>query len=161
MRIGVMSDSHDHLPNLDKAVGLFNAEGVGHVIHAGDFVAPFAVARLEGLRARVTGVFGNNDGERLLVARRFEKIGEVYPVMARLELGGRRIAVVHEDFPVEGLAHSGLYDVVIYGHTHQVEVRRVGGTLVLNPGEVCGYLTGRATVALVDLERLGVEVRDL
>ena len=58
------------------------------------------------------------------------------------------------------LARSGNYDLVVFGHTHEVEERIEKG-LMLNPGEVGGWLTGRCTVALVDLESLEVEIRDL
>jgi predicted phosphodiesterase len=41
MRIGIMSDTHDNMPQIKKAVRLFNERGVVHVIHAGDFTSPF------------------------------------------------------------------------------------------------------------------------
>ena len=65
MKIGVLSDSHDNVPMVKKAVELFNSEGVELVIHAGDFIAPFVVAAMGDLKCRVVGVFGNNDGERI------------------------------------------------------------------------------------------------
>ena len=37
-------------------------------------------------------------------------------------------------------------------------MRRIGSTLVLNPGEACGCLTGRKTVALLDTEALSIEI---
>ena len=43
MLIGVMSDTHDNVPLIEKAVALFNDRKVGFVIHAGDYVAPFAL----------------------------------------------------------------------------------------------------------------------
>ncbi|MGC9051468.1 YfcE family phosphodiesterase, partial [Pyrobaculum sp.] len=73
---------------------------------------------------------------------------------------GRRVAVYHGTSPVllRALVESGIYDVVIYGHTHQAAVERRGKTLVVNPGELCGCLTGRSTYAVIDLERLEVEL---
>ncbi|MCM8780547.1 MAG: metallophosphoesterase family protein, partial [Candidatus Omnitrophica bacterium] len=64
MRIGIISDTHDNLPKIDSAVEYFNRQRVGFVLHAGDFVAPFAVAKLKKLDCDWAGVFGNNDGER-------------------------------------------------------------------------------------------------
>ena len=155
-----MSDSHDNVPRIEQAVELFDREGVELVIHAGDFVAPFALAPLEALSCPVLGVFGNNDGERVVLAKRFKKIGKVHPNLAETEIGGRRIAAVH--YPELGipLAKSGGFDVVVYGHTHEIDQRR-DGALVLNPGEVGGWVTGRATVAVVDLGTMEVEIRDL
>lgn len=160
MKIGVMADSHDNVPLIRQAVRLFNEEQVGLVIHAGDFVSPFAVAPLKRLTCRVVAVFGNNDGERIGLANQFVGIGEVYPNLGTATAAGRRIAVVHYPELAQQLARSGDYDLVVFGHTHEIE-ERVEKGLLLNPGEVGGWLTGRCTTALVDLETLKVEIRDL
>ncbi|RLB07482.1 MAG: YfcE family phosphodiesterase, partial [Deltaproteobacteria bacterium] len=46
MKIGLMADSHDHVPMIERACDLFNAEGVQMVIHAGDYIAPFSLRPL-------------------------------------------------------------------------------------------------------------------
>ncbi len=159
MKLGVLSDSHDNLPKIRAAVELFRARQVAHVIHAGDFVAPFALEPLAALDCPVLAVFGNNDGERVVLAERFE-LGEIHPNLAAIELAGRRIAAVHYPELAEPLAASGDYDLVVYGHTHQVDERRQRA-LLLNPGEVGGWMTGRSTAAIVDLESLAVELAEL
>lgn len=161
MKLGVMADSHDNVPRVRRAVELFNERDVELVIHAGDFVAPFAVVPLGDLRCRVVAVFGNNDGERVGLAKKFDAIaGEVHPNLAEAEAGGRRIAAVHYPELARPIAESGSYDLVIYGHTHEIDVRR-GKSLLLNPGETGGWLTGRWTVAIVDLAEMEVEIFDL
>lgn len=160
MKLGIMADSHDNVPMVRRAVELFNWHAVGLVIHAGDFVAPFAVAPLADLDCRVVSVFGNNDGERVVLAKKLEAIGEVHPNLAETEIGGRRIATMHYPELAEPIAASGHYDLVIYGHTHKIDLRR-GETLVLNPGEVGGWLSGRSTVAIVELDTMEVEILDL
>ena len=160
MKIGVLSDSHDNVHMIDRAVELFNDEGAALVIHAGDFVAPFAVAAMHILKCRVVGVFGNNDGERIGIAKQFEAIGAVYPNLASVEIGGRTIAAVHYPELAEPIAKSGRYDIVIYGHTHEIDIRREN-SLLLNPGETGGWTTGRCTVAILDLDTLEAEIRDL
>lgn len=161
MRIGVLSDTHDHLTNLRKAVDALNDLQVALVLHAGDYVAPFVVNELARLQARVMGIFGNNDGERLGLAKRLAEVGQVQVQPLFTELEGTRIAMVHEPEPVEAFAQSGLYDLVLYGHTHQQELRKVGNCTVLNPGEVCGWLTGRATLAIVELPTCEVKILEL
>ena len=42
MKLGVIADSHDRLPTLRRAVELFKRLNVDAILHAGDFVAPFA-----------------------------------------------------------------------------------------------------------------------
>jgi len=160
MRIGVISDTHDNIPKLKAAVELFNEEQVELVLHAGDIIAPFAVAAMADLKCRVIAVLGNNDGEKVILAKRFESIGELYQSIAKVEIGGRKIAVVHYHDLAEPLASSGQFDIVVYGHTHEVDVRKEKA-LILNPGECGGWLTGKCTVALVDTDNLDVDIREL
>ena len=161
MRLGVLSDSHDHVPNVRLAVELFQRLEVDGVVHGGDFVAPFAVKPLADLNVPVVAVFGNNDGERVGLAKTIEGFGgEVHPNLAATELGGRRIAAVHYPELAEPIARGDAFDLVIYGHTHEIEIRQEKA-LLLNPGEVGGWLTGRSTVATVDLTTMAVEIHDL
>ena len=147
MQIGVISDTHDNIPKLKAAVELFNEEQVELVLHAGDIIAPFAVVAMADLKCRAIAVLGNNDGEKVILTQKFESIGELHPNIAKVEIGGRQIAVVHYPDLAEPLASSGQFDIVIYGHTHEVNVRKEK-TLILNPGEGGGWLTGKCTVAL-------------
>lgn len=161
MHLGVMSDSHDNIPNVKRAVALFNELDVDLVVHAGDFIAPFAIDPLGDLNCSVVGVFGNNDGERIVVAKRFEAIGgEVHPNLASASLGGRNIAVMHYPELAIPIAKSGDFDIVVYGHTHQIDIQK-SEALLLNPGETGGWTTGKATVAVVDIETLEATIHEL
>ena len=78
-----------------------------------------------------------------------------------LERGGADAAVdVHEPDEVDALAASGAYDVIVYGHTHEIDLRD-GETRVVNPGECGGWTTGRSTVGFLDLTEMSVEIVDL
>ena len=68
--------------------------------------------------------------------------------------------MLHEPDAIDALADSGHYDVIIYGHTHEIDVRH-GKTVVINPGETGGWTTGRSTVALLDLNNMDVEIVEL
>jgi len=159
MLIGIMSDTHDNLPAIRKAVEFFNERNVDLVIHAGDYVAPFVAQELKNLKAPLRGVFGNNDGERKGL---YEALG-IYDELIELEADGMKIAVTHgtNEVLVKALAHSRLYDVVIVGHTHHYEIQEVGRTVLVNPGEVCGYLTGVKSVALLDTRKREVRIINL
>lgn len=160
MRIGIVADTHDRLRYIHKAVEIFNDSGVQLVLHGGDFVAPFALTPLKHLKMDWLGVLGNNDGE---VAGLLE-MSEGRIKGRRLEqiVGGRSILVVHEEGEARGGgAYPSGVDVVIFGHTHEPAVERQGETLVVNPGECCGYLGNRATVALLDTDTLQVELVDV
>lgn len=152
MRIGILSDTHDNIEAVTWVVQEFNARQVDFVIHAGDYCAPFSLRPFSELACDWLGVLGNNDGEiKGLTAASGGRIKEGNTV---LERDGRRILVDHIN-PLRGaLAKSGQFDLLIFGHTHTLEVYREGKCLCVNPGEVCGYLTGRRTAVCLDLDGL-------
>jgi len=156
VRIGIISDTHDNVPKIKEAVSIFNMKGVGFVIHAGDYIAPFSIAPLEKLRCEYVGVFGNNDGEKAGLTR---KSGERIKIPPRLvDIDGKKILVLHEPNELDTLTKSQSYDIIVYGHTHNPVIEKQDKTLVINPGECCGWLTGKSTIALVDLDNLIAEI---
>ena len=165
MLVGIISDTHDNLPVVERAVARLNLEHVGLVLHAGDYVAPFVIARFKPLNCRLVGVFGNNDGDHELLRKRFAETTncEVRGRFALVDVEGFKVALLHGDETelLDALIASGYFDAVVYGHAHTVGVRRVGKTLVINPGEVCGYLTGRTTIALLDTEKKEAKVVEI
>ncbi len=163
MKIGVIADTHDNLAAISKAVEFFNREGIELLIHAGDFVAPFTEKPFSALKIPLVGVFGNNDGDKLLLREKYreKRVGEIYEDPYDFELNAKKIIVTHRPQIVDALAVSGSYDVVIYGHTHKAVIEEKGNALVINPGECCGYLTGRKTVAILDLEKGEAKVVEL
>ncbi|GAB4389938.1 MAG: metallophosphoesterase [Thermodesulfovibrionales bacterium] len=156
MEIGVISDTHDDMEKIARAVDLMNERGVARVIHAGDIVSPFTFEVLGGLRAQFTGVFGNNDGDRLLLREKSRGALHNQPLFLTIE--GRKIVVLHEPDLVEPLARGGEFDVVIYGHSHKPDIRKVGNTLVVNPGKTARLHKGSSTAAVLDLRRLEAEI---
>ncbi|MEM2341697.1 MAG: metallophosphoesterase [Candidatus Bathyarchaeia archaeon] len=159
-----MADTHDRLDLIDEAVKRLNDTSVNLVLHAGDYIAPFSVLRFKPLKAKLIGVFGNNDGDQALLRRRFEEIGaHIYGRFAEISAGNLKIALIHgeEEGLLNALIRSNYYDVVVHGHTHKAEIYNVGRTLVINPGETCGYLSGRATIAILDAERGEAEILEI
>jgi hypothetical protein len=157
MRIGVVSDTHDHLTLIDRAVDLFNRHNVQAMIHPGDLIAPFAAARLLKYPGPIYVIYGNNDGERAGLRRILPQIKDG-PL--HLNMGGRRIVVAHfiDWCSSEDLAKA---EIVITGHTHEVVNERQNGTLYLNPGECCGWVNDRPTVAILDTDLLSAEIMEL
>ena len=154
MRVGLISDTHDHVLRIREATSILNRAGVEAVLHAGDYCSPFAVRELARLDAPLHGILGNNDGDVFQIQRAFAEVG------ARLEiqwwetdLAGRRALVMHEPRGVVDMAAAGEYDLIVFGHTHARDERRIGRTLAVNPGEVCGWLTGVGSLAIYDTER--------
>jgi hypothetical protein len=154
MILGILSDTHDQLESIDRILAHFEERSVEHILHAGDFIAPFSVKRLGRAGCPVTAVYGNNDGEVFGIKKAFEGIGEVHERMVRLKMGDRRIAMMHEPDFVEEIAASGAFDAVIYGHSHDAEVRCVGETLVINPGSGGGVPDGEPCCCVLDLKSM-------
>ena len=154
MIIGILSDSHDNLPVIARAVSFFNRQKAGFVFHCGDFVAPFTIDRLMKLECDWLGVFGNNEGEKKgLAAKSGGRIGK--PPLKK-KMGGRSIVVVHD---IASLALKGPKpDLVAFGHNHMPSVEVRCGTLFVNPGECSGWLSGVPTVALVDLDAMSARI---
>lgn len=139
---------------IDKAVAKMNEANVGLVLHGGDYIAGFVIPRFNKLNAKLVGVFGNNDGDHELLKERFSENPrlEIHDTFAEVTVEGLKIALLHGGNAelLKSLIDSENYDFVIHGHTHSMGAYRKGKTLVVNPGEVCGYLTGKATIALLD-----------
>lgn len=158
--VGIMSDTHDDRGAIRSAVAAFNRAGCGLVLHAGDVIAPFTIVEFENLNAPFIGVFGNNDGERKGLAARFAVIGSLFAPPHEFTYRGKRFLLMHEPYTLEDSLGRTDLDVVVYGHTHAIDIRP-GRPLAINPGECCSWLTGRSTVVLLDLGTMGTEVIDL
>ena len=156
MQVGVISDTHDRLPTFRRAVALFQRLKVEAVLHAGDYVAPFAAKLIapDVLDVPLYCIYGNNDGER-------KGLKAVLPNLIdgplTVKLGGRTIVMHHFLDWLKPADYAGA-DVVITGHTHEVVNETRDGKLFLNPGECCGWLTDRCTVALLDLVEMSAQI---
>ncbi len=152
MRVAVVSDIHDNIWNLDKALKLVADAAV--LLCCGDICSPFTLKMLaEGFPGPVHVVFGNNDGDVSLMHTVAERLSNItfHKPIAQLELDGRRIAVAHYPELGEALALCGKYDAVCSGHNHTADVTRLGNTLWANPGEVMGRF-GKPSLGIYDTE---------
>jgi uncharacterized protein len=160
MKIGIISDSHDHHANALKAVDVFNQHSVEHVFHAGDIISPFTARAFASVRDAVfTAVFGNNDGEKLFLKETIQGFGgQIHDESFKGKVGGKKIFMIHRPGVVPEVVKSREFDIVIYGHTHKQDIRWEDKTLVINPGESTDWLTGSPAVVIVDTERMDPEI---
>jgi putative phosphoesterase len=153
MKIGILSDTHNNQKNLLAALDLFKSRQVDTLIHCGDFTGADIVPLFQGFH--VISVFGNGDiasGEiraALLNLNPENYAGMVYT--GRID--GARIAVTHGHVPgqVDELVHSGQYDYVFKGHSHQHKVERYNFTRLINPGALGGLHREDRQICLLDL----------
>ena len=158
MKIGIMSDSHDNIWRLDEAIP--HLKQASAILHCGDLISPFMVKRLAGGVGDIPihMVWGNNDGDKRLVSDLAVKEGHftVYGEYAEIEIDNLRIAMNHYPEIAHGLAASGKFDLVCFGHNHTASLEQVNKTVLLNPGEVMG-MNGRSTLVLFDTVTREVE----
>ncbi|MEU2100669.1 metallophosphoesterase family protein [Nocardia sp. NPDC004085] len=132
MRLLIISDTHVPKRARDLPEALWREIDTADVIvHAGDWVEVALLDRLQARSARLIGVFGNNDGPELRAR---------LPEVARAELDGLRLAVVHETGPAKGREERCARDfpdtdVLIFGHSHiPWDSVADSGLRLLNPG---------------------------
>jgi len=156
MKIGIISDSHDHHANVLKAVEIFKNEQVQYILHAGDIVSPFtAKAFGEVKNARFIAVFGNNDGEKPVLKSTIESFGgEIHRDPYRGKIAGKKIFMTHKPGILDEVIAGGKYDLIVYGHTHFRDIRTVGETLIINPGESTDWLSGKGRLVILETDSL-------
>ena len=158
MRVGVVSDTHNHVRNVSRIVELFNMAGVERVVHTGDITQAKTLHALSGLVAPLVGVFGNNDLERSSLEDACSELDfrfEDPPL--EIVWHERRIVVAHDPLDLAPGALRGA-DVLLHGHYHRHVCERRDATLVFNPGECAGHLAGHNAVGILDLARLETEL---
>ncbi len=155
----IVSDTHDNLPNIRKIVSEAKKRGATHIFHCGDIVSPFALKDLMISDVDFHGVFGNNDGEILLLTQRSS--GRIRKGPAEIIIDGYKILLMHEPVALDALLEANAYDFIFYGHTHKMDVRRSTKTLLINPGDASGYLSDKATVVFLDPAKKEIDVYEL
>jgi uncharacterized protein len=143
MKVGIISDTHDDIENVQEAIQIFNKNKVEYVIHAGDYVFPGIVKEFKNLNAKFIGILGNNDGEKDGISKTFMEInGELKGDLGEIEIDGIKFVIYHgTNSKIKQSIHlSQIYDILICGHTHKKEPKESGaiksnkGTFTLNPG---------------------------
>jgi putative phosphoesterase len=168
MKICIVSDSHDRADPLAQAVGQGKALGAEAVIHCGDVIGTQTLRAALALGLPTHVIHGNNLGDPISLSRwARERPNQLWyhGPDARLELGGRKVFVVH--YPEYGyaMACTGDWDLVCCGHSHEAGISQVknvqgGTTWLVNPGTVAG-LAAPATWVLGDLAAMRFERHSL
>jgi uncharacterized protein len=158
MRVGLIADAHDRVPAVAALLKQMQEGGVGMVLHAGDYCSPFSLAPFEDAQVSLAGIFGRNDGdhEGLLTRAQSAFGAELFESPHSIEIGGRRILLVHDIGDVDKRSIAA-HEIVVHGHTHQQEMKSRGETLIVNPGEACGWIKGTPSAAILDVTTREVE----
>jgi putative phosphoesterase len=158
MIIGLMADSHDRVPAIAELLTIMRERGATMVLHAGDYVSPLSLKPFEDLHMTLQGVFGRNDGDpQGLLSRAGAGLGlEIFESPHSFEVAGHQILLTHDIGDVQKRSVKA-HSVIVHGFVHQQSMKEQGDSLVVNPGEACGWLYGTPCAALLDLDTKRVE----
>ena len=161
MKIAVMSDSHDNVDNITKAIEISNRQDCSHLFHLGDIVSPFTASHLKNFNGSVHAVFGNCDGEVLGLKKAFNEIGgDIQKAPYKVTIAKKSFVLMHEPILLSEIVLSGEDDFVFYGHLHKVAQRKESDTHILNPGETGGWVN-RPSFFIVDIHSYHFQKIDL
>jgi putative phosphoesterase len=145
MRIAILSDIHDNLWNLAAALSAVRDSDV--LICCGDLCSPFVIDELAKFPRDIHVVFGNNDADLYRITAKALKTANcrVHGELFASEFDGKRLVANHFDYLARPISKSGDYDVVCFGHNHELEISRAGDCLLINPGPIMGakFSSGR------------------
>tara|TARA_B100001142_G_scaffold298080_1_gene320981 strand:+ start:1122 stop:1613 length:492 start_codon:yes stop_codon:yes gene_type:complete len=156
MKIGVVSDTHNNLKNIEIIINLFNDIKVPVVIHTGDISNANTLERFSKLNAELIGVYGNNDRSESGLKEVAQKNNFHFQEPPRkLSLLDREIVIFHEPDNIDQfLSENKSINVVLYGHTHRYENNIKNRVLYFNPGESAGMQKGSNAIGILDLINL-------
>jgi uncharacterized protein len=143
MRLGILSDIHDNVWKLKAALARLADCDV--LLCCGDLCSPFVIDELaKGFARDIHIVFGNNDADLFRITSKTRTYPHVNLAGELFEASfdGKRFAMNHFDYLAKPMAQSGLYDVVCFGHNHELEIAHFGKTLAINPGPIMGAKFG-------------------
>ncbi len=156
MKIGVVSDTHNNLKNIDRIISLFNEEEITLVVHTGDIASASSLERFSKLDGKLVGVYGNNDRNEDGIKETAENYNFLFQEPpSLLALCQKNIAIFHEPDLIEDfLLQNQNTHVVIHGHTHRYVNETRNGVLFFNPGESAGMRVGSNAIGILDLKKL-------
>jgi putative phosphoesterase len=160
--IAVLSDTHNDVIAIRKAIDLFNLRNVGLVLHCGDICSTQSAVHFKDLKCGFKAVYGNNDFYYADLENVISPFGIIKRAPFQFELSGKLFIMTHSISSIR----FNLNDVpkntyLLYGHTHQADLKISNGLTMLNPGEACGQRYGSRSAALIDLDKDEVEFVEL
>jgi len=145
LKVGIISDTHKKTGRAKKAIDLLLENEVEFILHAGDIVEMEVLEYLHKVPVRYVAVLGNNDFHLYNVIDKYNLTNEPH----YFKLAEKTWKIMHYPkymFPLDT-------DIIIYGHTHEVDMTFNGKNLILNPGEVCARDTGYSSCMTLDIEK--------
>ncbi len=166
MKIAIISDTHDNIPNVEKFLFWAEKNGIKEIIHCGDIASPETVELLIKLPLHL--VFGNMDKSyREIISQMVRPNLTIYGDEGKMKITvGKKltrtakIVFCHLPERARELAQSGKYNLVFYGHTHKPWMEDLDDCQLINPGTLGGVFN-KATFAVYDTEENKLDLKIL
>lgn len=137
MLLGLIADTHDNRERTRRALSLLEEAGAELLLHAGDLNTARLVPMLEGWHGWLAR--GNVDhSTQIQQAIEEHDVDVRYGAQHDIEAEQTRVGLIHGDdgARMEGMVTTGVFDLVVHGHTHTFRDEQIGTTRVVNPGAV-------------------------
>jgi len=159
MLVGVVSDTHNNIKNVENIINIFNKEEVNLVIHTGDISKAETLRLFSRLDCPMVGVFGNNDRfEKGLKEVCYEYNFNFQDPPLSLTLEDKKIAIFHEPELIDGYIKEHIdVQLIIHGHTHRYREESLNDIIFFNPGESAGSLEGKNALGIINLDNLEIK----
>src|SRR3989344_13305 len=110
MKIAIVSDSHDNIPNIEKMLDFVNGNNIETIIHCGDLAAPSVIVKEFGpkFKGSIHFIHGNVADRKLNeeVAKKFDHV-TCHGDLGELEIDGKKIAFNHYPDQAEEFGEKG------------------------------------------------------
>jgi putative phosphoesterase len=153
MKIAIFSDIHDNLARWEQAAAIIKKEGIEIGVCCGDVASPDTLEKIASGFRQLFFALGNADYKIAIAPELIPKNTKWFKTIGAFELGGKKIAIVHNDKLAKTIAEEGKYDLVFYGHTHTPWEEKKGKTTLINPGEIAGHF-GPASFCIFNLDTM-------
>lgn len=164
MKIAIISDSHDNVPNIEKFLDWSKTNRIEKIIHCGDVAAPSIIKKVfaPSFSGEMFLVHGNVSDREVLtqICDEFSNVS-LMGDEGNLEIVGQKIAFCHFPDQARKLAESGKFNLVFYGHTHKPWMETFNnGCQLINPGTL-GGLFQKPSFAVYDTDSKKLELKIL
>lgn len=155
-KLAVISDVHDNLANLKKALEYIKNNQVDFLICTGDLQSPEAWAELDKLAIPVFAAKGNADDALDLSS--FQHL-QIWQSFGEIELNGKKILFSHYPEIIKKILDQkpNYYQLALHGHSHKPWEENYNNTKILNPGNVASVRYA-PTFAIINLDNLQAQL---
>jgi len=142
MKVAIISDIHDNIPNLDKVLRYCVDKDIKKIICCGDFGSEETMKYLsENFIGKVRAVFGNADDNHVEYEKAFKMFFNIEfgKDTNEFTIDEKHVLVVHEPAHYEPYLSREDIQYIFYGHTHKPWQEFKDGKIILNPGNVSNF----------------------